>query len=116
MEKSFIAPLYFLKYNLFRDNYCYDTAAITSPAASQVQVMGTTDIPPGDTVVSTTGSAPINAPPTSPTAVDRLRIMLTLKSVLRAGLNIPLTFAFQHAGTVTLLVPTGARSDVISGS
>jgi hypothetical protein len=88
--------------------------AVTSPAASQVQMMGTTDIPPGDTVISTTGSAPINAPPTSPTVVDRLRIMLTLNRVLHAGRNIPLTFEFQHAGTVTLLVPTGARSDVIS--
>jgi len=90
--------------------------AVTSPAASQVQIVGTPDIPPGDTVVSTTGSATINAPPTSPTAVDSLRITLTINRVLRAGLNIPLTFEFQHAGTVTLSVPTGARSDVINGS
>jgi copper(I)-binding protein len=88
--------------------------AVTSPAARQVQTMGTTDIPPGDTVISTTSSAPINAPPTSPMAQGRLRIILTLNRVLRAGLNIPITFEFQHAGTVTLWVPTGARSDVIS--
>jgi len=91
--------------------------AVTSPAASQVQMVGTTDIPPGDTVISSTASsAPINAPAASPIVLGRLRIMLTLNRVLRAGLNIPLTFEFQHAGTVTLRVPTGARSDVISGS
>jgi hypothetical protein len=90
--------------------------AVTSPAASQVQMVGTTNIPPGDTVISTVSSTPINAPPTSPRDVDRLRIMLTLNRVLRAGLNIPVTFEFQEAGTVTLSVPTGARSDVISNS
>jgi copper(I)-binding protein len=88
--------------------------AVTSPAASQVQLTGITDIPPGDTVISTVSSAPINAPATSPLVVGRLQIMLTLNRVLRAGLNIPLTFGFQHAGAVTLWVPTGARSDVIS--
>jgi copper(I)-binding protein len=88
--------------------------AITSPAASQVQMVGTTDIPPGDTVISTTSSTPTNAPAAGPMVLERLRIMLTLNRVLRAGLNIPLTFEFQHAGTVTLGVPTGARSDVIS--
>jgi hypothetical protein len=87
---------------------------VTSPAASQVQLTSTTDIPPGDTVISTASSAPINAPATSPLVVSRLQIMLTLNRVLRAGLNIPLTFRFQHAGTVTLWVPTGARSGVIS--
>jgi copper(I)-binding protein len=90
--------------------------AVSSPAASQVQMAGTTDIPPGDTVTSTVSSAPLNAPPTSPLVAGRLRIMLTLNRVLRAGLNIPVTFAFQHAGMVTLWVPTGARSDVISSS
>jgi periplasmic copper chaperone A len=90
--------------------------AITSAAASQVQIVGTTDIPPGDTVISTVSSAPINATAASPMVLGRLRIMLTLNRVLRAGLNIPLTFDFQHAGTVTLRVPTGARSDVISSS
>ena len=90
--------------------------AVTSPAAGQVQMMGTTEIPPGDTVVSTASSAPINAPGTSPMVLGRLRIMLTLNRVLHAGLNTPLTFEFQQAGTVTLSVPMGARSDVISGS
>lgn len=90
--------------------------AVTSPAASEVQMVGTTDIPPGDTVISTASSAPTNAPPTSPLVVGRLRIMLTLNRVLSAGLNIPLTFELQHAGMVTLWVPTGARSDVISSS
>jgi hypothetical protein len=88
--------------------------AVTSPAASQVQVVGTTDIPPGGTVISTCGTALVNTPPTAPLVAGGLRITLTLNRVLRDGLNIPVTFQFQHAGTVTLSVPTGARSDVIS--
>jgi hypothetical protein len=88
--------------------------AVTSPAASQVQVVGTTKIPPGGTVISTGGSALINTPPSSPLVAGRLRITLTLNRMLRSGLNIPVTFQFQHAGTVILSVPTGARSDVIS--
>jgi copper(I)-binding protein len=98
-------------------NQADELVAVTSPAASQVQMVGTTDIPPGDTVISSTaGSASISAPPTSPMVVSKLRIMLTLNRVLRAGLGIPLTFAFRDAGTVTLWVPTGARSDVTSSS
>lgn len=96
-------------------NHADELVSVTSPAASQVQMVGTTDIPPGDTVISSTASsASINALPTSPMVVGKLRIMLTLNHVLRAGLGIPLTFAFQDAGTVTLWVPIGARSDVTS--
>jgi periplasmic copper chaperone A len=88
--------------------------AVTSSAASQVQVGGPTDIPPGGTVISTASSTLSNTAPTSPLVAGRLQIMLTLNRVLRDGLSVPVTFQFQHAGTVTLLVPTGARSDVIS--
>ena len=98
-------------------NQADELVSVTSPAASQVQMVGTTDIPPGDTVISSTASsASTNALPTSPMVVGKLRIMLTLNHVLRAGLGIPLTFTFQDAGTVTLWVPIGARSDVTSGS
>jgi hypothetical protein len=47
--------------------------AVTSPSASQVQMVGNTNLPPGGTVISTVSSAPINALPTSPMVVDRLR-------------------------------------------
>lgn len=90
--------------------------AVTSPAASQVQMAGTTDIPPGSTVLSTASAAVSNAPITTPLVAGRLRITLTLNRILRDGLSIPITFQFRHAGTVTLSVPTGARSDVISSS
>lgn len=90
--------------------------AVTSPAAGQVQMVGTTDIPPGSTVLSTASSALSNAPITTPLVAGQLRITLTLNRILRDGLSIPVTFQFRHAGTVTLSVPTGARSDVISSS
>ena len=90
--------------------------AVTSPEASQVQMIGVTDIPPGGTVISTASSAAVNTPPASPLVAGRLQILLTLNQVLRDGLNIPVTFQFQHAGMVTLSVSTGARSDVINSS
>lgn len=91
--------------------------AVSSPAANQVQLSGSTDIPPGSTVVSTASSAALNTPPTDPLVAGRLRITLTLSRILPDGLSIPITFQFRHAGTVTLSVPTtGAPSEAISGS
>ena len=91
--------------------------AVSSPAASQVQLSGSTDIPPGSTVISTANSAALNPPPTTPLVAGRLRITLTLSRVLPDGLNIPITFQFRRAGTVTLSVPTtGAPVEAISGS
>jgi copper(I)-binding protein len=78
-----------------------ELVAVTSPAASQVQVLGTTQIPAGTTVMSTAGSAG----PTSPLVAGELRIVLTTTQPLRAGLNTPVTFQFRHAGKVTLPVP-----------
>lgn len=77
---------------------------VTSPAASQVQVLGTTQIPGGATVTSTAGSAG----PTSPLVVGELRVVLTTNQLLHAGLNTPVTFRFRNAGKVTLPVPMAA--------
>jgi copper(I)-binding protein len=70
--------------------------AVTSPAASQVQITGTTDIPPGATVISTADSAVVNPPPTSPLVAGRLHILLTLNRALRDGLNIALSLNPQN--------------------
>ncbi len=75
--------------------------AVTSPAAGQAVVLGTTQIPPGTTVISTTGSTG----PTSPLVVGELRVLLTTTQPLRAGRNTPMTFQFRNAGTLTLPVP-----------
>ena len=74
---------------------------VSSPAASQAAVLGTTQIPPGTTVTSTTGGGV----PTSPLVVGELRVLLTIKQPLRAGLNTPLTFQFRNAGSITLPTP-----------
>jgi copper(I)-binding protein len=76
--------------------------AVTSPAASQVLVLGTTRIPAGAAVTSTAGSAAS----TSPLVVGQLSIVLTTAQPLPVGLNIPLTFHFRTAGPLTLPVPT----------
>ncbi len=75
--------------------------AVTSPAASQAVVLGTTQIPPRTTVISTTGSTE----PTSPLVVGELRVLLITTQPLRAGLNTPVTFQFRNAGQLTLPVP-----------
>lgn len=83
--------------------------AVTSPAASQVLVSGTTTIPPGTNVTSTLGSTL----PTSPLVVGQLRIVLTTTRPLSAGLNTPVTFVFRKAGEVTLPVPMATPADSV---
>ena len=77
-----------------------ELVAVTSPTG-QALVLGTTQIPPGTTVISTAGSAG----PTSPLVVGELRILLTNTAPLHAGLTTPITFRFRNAGTLTLPVP-----------
>ncbi|MGH4007601.1 MAG: copper chaperone PCu(A)C [Pseudonocardiaceae bacterium] len=79
---------------------------VTSPAASQVLVLGTNTIPPGTNVTSTAGSTPAGAQ--SPLVVGELRIVLSTTQPLRAGLNTPVTFVFRDAGKVTVPVPMAA--------
>ncbi|MGH3842524.1 MAG: copper chaperone PCu(A)C [Pseudonocardiaceae bacterium] len=74
---------------------------VTSPAAGHALVVGTAQIPPGSTVIST--AAPSEQ--TSPLVVGQLRVLLTTTHPLRAGLNTPLTFHFRNAGNLTLPVP-----------
>ncbi|MGH3777461.1 MAG: copper chaperone PCu(A)C [Pseudonocardiaceae bacterium] len=82
---------------------------VTSPAASQVLVLGTSTIPPGTNVTSTIGSTLAGAQ--SPLVAGELRIVLTTTQPLRAGLNTPVTFVFRNAGTVTVPVPMAAPSN-----
>jgi periplasmic copper chaperone A len=76
---------------------------VSGPAVSQAAVLGTTQLPGGTTVISTTGSTG----PTSPLVIGELRVLLTTNQPLHAGLNTPLTFQFRDAGKVTLPVPMG---------
>jgi copper(I)-binding protein len=75
--------------------------AVTSPAASQVLVLGATTIPSGRTVTSTLGGAQV----TSPLVAGELRIVLINTQPLRAGLDTPVTFVFRNAGKVSLPIP-----------
>ena len=85
--------------------------AVTSPAASQVLVVGTSTIPPGTNVASTVGSPPAAVQALSPLVVGELRIALTITRPLHAGLNTPVTFAFRNGGKVTVSVPMAAPPD-----
>lgn len=85
--------------------------AVTSPAASQVLVVGTSTIPPGTNVTSTVGSPPAAVQALSPLVVGELRIVLTTTKPLHAGLNTPVTFVFRNVGKVTVSVPMAAPSD-----
>ena len=91
-----------------------ELVGVDSPTASQVLVEGTTQIPPGTTITSTTGSTSMGGQPTSPLVIGKLRIVLTTNQVLRAGLDTPVTFQFRNAGKVTLPVPMGTLSDTAS--
>lgn len=91
-----------------------ELVGVDSPAASQVLVEGTTQIPSGTTVTSTTGSSPMGAQSTSPLVLGELRVMLTTNQVLHAGLDTPVTFQFRNAGKVTLPVPIATPLDTTS--
>jgi periplasmic copper chaperone A len=82
-------------------NSADELISVTSPAAVPAQIQGTTQIPPGSTVISTEGLTA----QTSPLVVGQLRILLTTARPLHAGLNTPLTFQFRNAGTLTIPVP-----------
>jgi periplasmic copper chaperone A len=86
-------------------NSADELIAVTSPAASQALVLGTTQIPPGTTVISTAGAGPASGEPTSPLVAGELRVVFTSTRPLHAGLDTPVTFQFRNAGKVTLPVP-----------
>jgi copper(I)-binding protein len=88
--------------------------AVTSPVASQVLVLGTTTIPPGTNVTSTAGSASAGVQSQSPLVVGQVRIVLSTTQPLRAGLNTPVTFVFENAGSVTLPVPMAVPVESVS--
>lgn len=84
--------------------------AVTSPAASQVLVLGSTQIPPGSTLTSAASAVPVpvSGEPTSPLVSGELRVVLITTRPLHAGLDTPVTFQFRNAGRVTLPVPMAA--------
>jgi copper(I)-binding protein len=86
-------------------NSADELIAVTSPAASQALVLGTTQIPPGTTVISTASAGPASGEPTSPLVAGELRVVFTSTRPLHAGLDTPVTFQFRNAGKVTLPVP-----------
>jgi copper(I)-binding protein len=104
-----------------------DSITVPSSAAAPtttVPTVTTTQAPPSSGEPSTppSGSLVPSAPPTTtasaiPTVPGVVKIELVgIKSLngapLRAGLTIPMTFYFQHAGQVTLVqVPIGAPAD-----
>ncbi|MGH8921793.1 MAG: copper chaperone PCu(A)C [Actinomycetes bacterium] len=79
--------------------------SVSSPAASQVLVMGASTIPPGTNITSADGATPAGAQPRSPLVFGELRIVLVTTQPLRAGLNTPVTFVFRNAGKKTVPVP-----------
>lgn len=94
--------------------------SVTTPAARQVLLQGTTTIPPGMAVRGSTDPSGTDhndpaanaAAPVNPLDMDELRIVLVEATrPLRPGLNIELTFVFRDAGTVTLSVPMGPPSE-----
>lgn len=108
-----------------------ELVSVTTPAAGEVVIEGTTTIP-GDGVVTsrhdagTAGAAhtapsthpatPSAAAPTSPAgrplAIGGLRIVLTkLTGPIRPGLPTHVTFTFRHAGDVRLRVPIDAPAE-----
>ncbi len=87
--------------------------SVTSPAASQVLVLGTTTIAPGMNVTSTAGSASAGVQSQSPLVLGQLRIVLNTTQPLRAGLNTPVTFVFRNAGKVTLPVPMAVPAESV---
>ncbi|MGH3846073.1 MAG: copper chaperone PCu(A)C [Pseudonocardiaceae bacterium] len=91
-----------------------ELVGVDSPAASQVLVEGTTQIPPGTTITSITGLTSLGGQPTSPLASGELRIVRTTNQVLHAGVDTPVTFQFRNAGKVTLPVPIATPSDTAS--
>jgi copper(I)-binding protein len=60
---------------------------------------------PGGTVALPANAAPVNLTGPAPQVVVE-----NLSQPLRGGTNIPVTFDFQHAGTVTLQVPVEPQS------
>lgn len=90
--------------------------SVTTPAARQVLLQGTTTIPSGMAVRGVADPSGAghrgSAAAVNPLDVDELRIVLAdATRPLRPGLNIQLTFVFRDAGPVTLSVPMGPPSE-----
>ncbi|HEX5406040.1 MAG TPA: hypothetical protein VFX16_27505 [Pseudonocardiaceae bacterium] len=106
-----------------RDDTTAGPSSAAAPTTTVPIVVTTTPVPPSGGAPSGSRAPSGIAPPTTtassaaPTAPGTMKIELVgIKSLngqpLRAGLTIPMTFYFQHAGQVTLAqVPIGAPAD-----
>ncbi|WP_224387822.1 copper chaperone PCu(A)C [Pseudonocardia sp. ICBG1293] len=76
--------------------------SVTSPAAASVQVEGDATMPQDIALVSQ-GNLQL-----SPTNAKRVQLVAEgLTRPVPAGAQVPMTFVFERAGSVTLTVPTG---------
>lgn len=95
-----------------------DLVRVSTPAASSVEVTGTTRIPTRSAVVALEGGqgspqgADPNAAGTAPgTALFAGTLQVTLQGLTRpvtSGLTVPVTFTFSQAGDITVPVPIAA--------
>lgn len=89
--------------------------SLSTPAARQVLLEGTTTLLAGTSVSTVTDHGDPTTPtaaPVSPLDLGEVRVVLIdLVRPLRPGLNIELTFVFRNAGPVTLSVPMGPPSE-----
>ena len=84
---------------------------VSSPAATSVAVGGDPVLPQGVAVVSTGGTQ------LTPTSSRPLQLQLDgLTQPIAAGTTIPVTFAFERAGSVTVDVPTAVPAEGVPGS
>ena len=91
------ASLFVSLYNSGNNSDTLVSAAAPGTAGSISLSGGTVTLPANDAPVNLTGPEP--------------KVVLeNLAQPLRGGTNIPVTFDFQHAGTVTLQVPVEAMS------
>ncbi len=84
---------------------------VSSPIASTVTLSGDMSLPQEILLVGGGESG------TAPAGVRPVTIALTgLTAPVRAGANVPITFTFERAGTVTLLTPVGTPPEGGSAS
>lgn len=84
---------------------------VSSPAAASVAVVGDPVMPQDVALVSTGGS------PLTPTSSRPVQLRLDgLTRPIPAGAQVPVTFVFERAGSVTVDVPTGVPAEDAPGA
>lgn len=99
------APLQFTVSNNGRT--ADELVSITSPAASEVEIVGSTDLP-GDFALRAPELDEDSASPTEPDLGYLVVALTDLTTDVRPGLTIDVTFTFSEAGELTVPVPVAA--------